>query len=61
MFLIIQFSGRMNETWVRQGRCISCSNILVLMHFQISRDDAAKEIYQEIFSKINESEVKKSF
>ena len=50
----------MNETWVRQGRCISCSNILVSTHFQISRDGAAKEIYQEILSKTNESEMKES-
>jgi len=49
MFLVIQY----NKTWVRQGRCISCSNISILTHFQISRDDAAKDIYEGILSKTN--------
>ena len=41
----------MNETSIRQGRRIFCSNILVLTHFQINRDDGTKEIYQASMSK----------
>jgi hypothetical protein len=33
---------------------------IVSTHFQINRDDAVKEIYQEILSKANESEMKES-